>query len=151
MTFFGFHGFKNPKASRKPPLMHPDNAPRTIRNFPDAFRSYTFGGLAIEKVSHNGIRRPALVAQLVREYHFIDGAVVTEEMTASLRDLIDGRHPKAEEIAATLRDYYHSKIPSEQQEKGRRKTSGTSRLTMPDEICYADRGTALFEKLNLPA
>jgi hypothetical protein len=57
-----------------------------------------------------------LVARLLLESHSDEGALVSEEMTASVRDLKFGRHPEAVKIADALRTYYENHISSDQQD-----------------------------------
>ncbi|MFA5041369.1 MAG: hypothetical protein WC464_07030 [Bdellovibrionales bacterium] len=107
-------------ASKKPIcVMHPENAPRMIHDsgFPKDFQLYDYAGATLEvltSIGSNGkqIRRPALVAKMVRRYKAEDGGASVEmEMTASLRDLRTGKHPNAEAVAAALRIYYEEKVP----------------------------------------
>ncbi len=126
MPLFNFRGLKKPQVPmRKPPLMHPDNVPRTTKKFPAAFHDYRYVGPSIEIVSMKEVRRPALVAHLLHEYQAIDGATVQEEMTASVSDLRDDMHPQTRAIAKALRAYYEKNIALEQQEEPR---TGSDRL-----------------------
>ncbi|MDR3425072.1 MAG: hypothetical protein P4M13_08410 [Alphaproteobacteria bacterium] len=76
-------------------VMHPENAPRTIPDggFPEDFDLYEYGGATIETVDcigENGetVRRPAMVARMIKKYQNEDGVSIEEEMTASIADLI---------------------------------------------------------------
>jgi len=113
MTFFTFYGFKHPPVP-KSVLMHPNNAPRTAKEFPKDFHGYLYVGPAIETVFYKGMRRRALVARLINEYHSKSGAVVQQEMTASLSDLRDSMHPETRKTAKALRAYYEAHVVEKQ-------------------------------------
>ena len=75
--------------------MHPENVPRTIPDggYPEDFDLYEYAGPTVETVACQGkngeiIRRPALVARMIRRYRTEEGAYVVEEMTASVKDLM---------------------------------------------------------------
>jgi hypothetical protein len=104
---------------RKPVcVMHPENTPRIIHDFgfPKDFSLYAYAGatltvLGIKRAEGGFVRRPALVAKMVRKYRLDDGGASVEvEMTASLRDLQKGKHPHATAIAAALTMYYEEKV-----------------------------------------
>ncbi len=113
MIFFTFHGFKSAPIP-KSLLIHPENAPRTTKEFPKDFYRYLYVGPAIEAVSYKSTRQRALVARLVYEYHSESGAIVQQEMTASIRDLLDSLHPEASQAAKALRAYYETHVVQKQ-------------------------------------
>jgi len=147
MSFFGISFFKGRSLagiSRKPPLMHPLNAPVTMRKAPFDFEMYKYVGPAIERiVTENGTRRPALVAQMVREVTSGE-AQVWEEMTASVRDVLKNGHPQAKMIEDALVGYYATKIPVDQQEERPHAASKKAK------DAHHDIGFSLFTKLNGP-
>jgi hypothetical protein len=107
------------RLSKKPVyVMHPENAPGTIHNigFPKDFRFYEYAGATLEVLAGNisngkPVRRPALVAKMVRRFKTDDGGAFVEmEMTASLQDLRTGKHPHTDSIAAALKMYYEEKV-----------------------------------------
>ncbi|MDR3448680.1 MAG: hypothetical protein P4M15_02825, partial [Alphaproteobacteria bacterium] len=117
MRFFGkLNGLKAAQAAAKmPPLMHPGNVPATMKQFPADFHGYQFVGATTDMISIRGAnevvtRRPALVALLKYESISADGASSLIEMTASLRDLSNARHPDASKIGDSLRTYYETKV-----------------------------------------
>jgi|GEM_PF-6450548 hypothetical protein len=103
--------------TRKPVcVVHPENASRMIRDdgFPKDFSLYEYAGATLEVLSGKGsdgkiLRRPALVAKMVRRYK-LDDAFVEVEMTASIRDLRKAAHPHASSIAAALMMFYDEKV-----------------------------------------
>jgi hypothetical protein len=128
MLFFGNIIHSQAAAPVKKPscVVHPENAPRTIPNggYPQDFHHYEYSGATIEMVARKGaddeiIRRPALVARMVKKYRTEEGGYVVEEMTASAKDLASGRHPDAPSITAALDVFYDTKIPEDQREAKR--------------------------------
>jgi len=105
---------------KRPALLSPEEAPATMSCFPADFHCYRYAGPAIEKVSYFSANREptyrrALVARMVRKEEATpdpDGnaASTMMEMTASIRDLIKGKHPQTRQIALTLGDYYKTKV-----------------------------------------
>jgi hypothetical protein len=104
---------------RKPAcVMHPENTPRTIYDsgFPKDFSLYEYAGamltvLGIKRGDSSVVRRPALIAKMVRKYQVGEGGASVEvEMTASVNDLKRGKHPHADAIAAALTMYYEEKV-----------------------------------------
>jgi hypothetical protein len=139
--------------SRKPLcIMHPENAPRMIhdRGFSKDFALYGYAGATLELLSARDaegrmIRRPALVAKMVRKYDVVEeGAVAQMEMTASLRDLRRGNHPHARAIAAALNTYYEEKVSNKERvAKARKEVAVTTASQFP--------ANDFFTKMNASA
>ncbi|MDD3030216.1 MAG: hypothetical protein PHS57_08085 [Alphaproteobacteria bacterium] len=145
----------NGRRLRKPAcVMHPKNAPRTIKNgmFPKKFHHYAYAGAMLDVVSVLGpqgkiVRRPALVARM--RYRFSpthDGFMIELDMTASVRDLLKARHPHAASIAAALTAYYEEKVPV------REPAFSRSPVLHPKQTHAAQAKTAndFFSRLNGP-
>ena len=106
--------------SSRPALMPPEKAPATMTCFPPDFHRYDYAGMAIEKVpslSADGTPsyQRALVARMLRREETApdyegNAASIAIEMTASLRDLTNSRHPQAPQITKALCDYYDDKV-----------------------------------------
>jgi len=115
----------NPPVKKPSTVVHPENAPRMINNngFPKDFCLYNYAGatlrvLTCKRPNGTSVRRPALVAKMTRKYRLEksdenvdDGdAMVEMEMTASLCDLRQGKHPHSDAISAALTMYYENKV-----------------------------------------
>lgn len=112
-------------------IIHPVNTPRTICNaggYPGDFNQFEYAGTTVELVAlptpeGNVMRRPALVARMVRKRSAGD-TFVEEEMTASIRDLQNFVDPKTgirgyhdtRAVTAALNIFYENKVPLHQQE-----------------------------------
>ncbi|MFA4994153.1 MAG: hypothetical protein WC521_02485 [Bdellovibrionales bacterium] len=148
---------KSPPSKKPVCVMHPENAPRMIRDsgFPRDFQFYEYAGATLEvlpTVGLNGktIRRPALVAKMIHRSKMEDGnALVEVEMTASLSDLRKERHPDAEAIAAALKMYYEEKV--EIRERALRKQPAVTQKTTPVAVQAAQAPVNdFFMRMNSP-
>jgi len=136
----------NPPTKKPSSVVHPENAPRMINNngFPKDFGLYNYAGatlrvLTCKRPNGTTVRRPALVAKMTRKYKLEksdeigdDGdAMVEMEMTASLCDLRQGKHPHADAISAALTMYYENKVA---EKEGPAETTGASNSKAPTTV-----------------